>query len=292
MLESYKPSVLNGLLKKHDIHLSKGLGQNFITDGNIVGRIADFAALSPEESVLEIGAGAGALTTMLSRRAGRVIAIEIDRRLIPLLNEVLDGADNVMLIHEDCMKILGTAGFSPSVVVGNLPYYITSPVIMRLLEGPEIPTRMVFMVQREVAERIASPPGSRVYGAISVLTQYHCETELCMDVSREVFLPKPKVDSAVLRLKRRAAREEQPVDEALFAGLVRAGFGQRRKTLRNALTVFFADRGIEAATRDTVFAAADIDPGLRAERLSVEAFIRLANSVYSYMEGARDASGK
>ena len=280
MLDTYKPSVLNALLKKHKIHLSKSLGQNFITDGNIVGQIGDLSDAGPEDTVLEIGAGAGALTAVLARRAGRVITVEIDRRLMPLLEEALEGFENVTVVNEDILKYdLGQLPGGRLIVVGNLPYYITSPVIAKLLASPQNPSRMVFMMQREVAERIAAPPGNKTCGSISILCQYHCEIQFCMEIRQEVFLPRPRVESAVICMTPAEKYRDRFVDEGLFRAVVRAGFGQRRKTLRNALSVLLAGRGIEGTQVETVFRQAEIDPGLRAERLDVSAFLRLTDAI-------------
>ena len=288
MLESYKPSVLSGLLKYHDIHLSKSLGQNFITDGNIVDKIAGLAGLSSADTVLEIGAGAGALTSALCRRAGRVVTVEIDGRLMPLLAETLEGAGNVEIINEDFLKLWdgGIAmgpeqpeRFVPDAVVGNLPYSITSPVVFKLLSGGAMPKRMVFMIQREVAERIIAPAGIKAYGVISVLCRYYCRVELCMGVPKEAFMPRPKVDSAVIRMVPEPGRYKEPADVEVFRSVVKAGFGQRRKTLRNALTGLMGGFGVTGNAMDRIYKDAGVDPGRRAETLEVEEFIRLGDSL-------------
>ncbi|MDR2157046.1 MAG: 16S rRNA (adenine(1518)-N(6)/adenine(1519)-N(6))-dimethyltransferase RsmA [Clostridiales Family XIII bacterium] len=274
MLESWKVSVIRSLMDKHGFRLSKNLGQNLLIDRNIVEKIADFAKLGRDDTVVEIGPGFGALTVALSARAGRVVAVETDRAMIPVLEEVLAGADNVEIVNEDFMKFDIRRAGDGFTLMGNLPYYITTPIVAKMLEGSVKPDRMVFMVQKEVAERIVSPPGSRVYGAISVMAQYYSRATQAADVSRDVFFPKPQVNSAIIVLEPRAPAEGKPQDEELFFRFVRAGFGQRRKMLRNALGVL----GFEKERLDDIFERAGIDSARRAESLGVGEFIALANA--------------
>jgi 16S rRNA (adenine1518-N6/adenine1519-N6)-dimethyltransferase len=276
MLESGKKTVIRGLLDKYGVQLSKNFGQNLLTDRNIIEKIADAAELNGADTVVEIGPGLGAMTVELSRRAGKVIAVEIDRRMIPVLNEVLTDAGNVEIVNEDFMKFdMGRVGGGFK-LMGNLPYYITTPIIAKMLEGSIRPKLMVFMVQREVAQRLVSAPGGKTYGAISVMAQYHSRATYLMDVSREVFLPKPQVDSAVVLLRPQPFEGGKPKDETLFFAVVRAGFGQRRKMLHNALGVL----GMDKDRLTDAFARADIDPSRRAESLSVGEFITLANAIH------------
>ncbi|MDR1953130.1 MAG: 16S rRNA (adenine(1518)-N(6)/adenine(1519)-N(6))-dimethyltransferase RsmA [Clostridiales Family XIII bacterium] len=276
MLETVKKTVARSLLDKYDFKLSKNFGQNLLTDRNIAEKIIAAAELREDDTVVEIGSGLGAMTVELSRQAGRVIAVEIDKKIIPILTEVLTGADNVEIVNEDFMKFDMSGIRGSFKLVGNLPYYITTPIIAKMLEGSVRPDLMVFMVQKEVAERISAAPGSRTYGAISVMAQYHSRVTYLMDVSREVFLPKPNVDSAVLLLRPATFEGEKPKDENLFFAVVRAGFGQRRKMLHNALGVLGADKG----TLTKAFECAGIDPARRAESLGVGEFIALANAIY------------
>jgi 16S rRNA (adenine1518-N6/adenine1519-N6)-dimethyltransferase len=275
MLESCKTTVIRTLMNKYGFKLSKNFGQNLLTDGNIVKKIADAAELCADDTVVEIGPGFGAMTVELSRRADKVIAVEIDRKMIPVLNEVTEGAENIEIINEDFMKFDTQRVPGRFKLVGNLPYYITTPLIMKMLENPVKPELMVFMVQREVAERIVASPGGRVYGAISVMAQYHSRVRYAMDVSREVFLPKPQVDSAVIVLTPGIFEGTQPKDENMFFTVVRAGFGQRRKMLRNALEVI----GLSREALGSAFERANIDPMRRAETLGTEEFIILANAI-------------
>lgn len=275
MLESCKTTVIRTLMNKYGFKLSKNFGQNLLTDGNIVKKIADAAELCADDTVVEIGPGFGAMTVELSRRADKVIAVEIDRKMIPVLNEVTEGAENIEIINEDFMKFDTQRVPGRFKLVGNLPYYITTPLIMKMLENPVKPELMVFMVQREVAERIVASPGGRVYGAISVMAQYHSRVRYAMDVSREVFLPKPQVDSAVIVLTPGIFEGTRPKDENMFFTVVRAGFGQRRKMLRNALEVI----GLSREALGSAFERANIDPMRRAETLGTEEFIILANAI-------------
>ncbi|MDR0851560.1 MAG: 16S rRNA (adenine(1518)-N(6)/adenine(1519)-N(6))-dimethyltransferase RsmA [Clostridiales Family XIII bacterium] len=275
MLDSYKRTVALELQRKHGFQLQKNYGQNLLTDANIIEKIVDAGEISATDTVLEIGPGFGALTTALSRRAGKVIAVEIDRKLIPILEEVLDGAENTEIVTGDFMKYDMRRLPDGFKLMGNLPYYITTPIIGKILEQPATPERMVFMVQKEVAERLCAPPGSKTYGAISVFVQYHCAVSAVMTVSKEVFMPKPNVDSAVIVLKPYPEKPVSPKDEKLFFSIVKAGFGQRRKMIRNAIASAVPSKG----DLDTAFAVTGIDPDTRAERLSVAEFVALADAV-------------
>ena len=279
MIETWKRTELNRLKKAYGLEPSKSLGQNFLADGNIANRIVDAAGVGPEDEVVEIGPGLGALTVPLAERCKRVTAVEIDKKLLPALGAAVAGAGNVEIINEDFLKLEDEAFPDRFVLVGNLPYYITSPLIVRAIELK--PTRCVFMMQREVADRLLSPPGKKTYGSITVLVQHHCEVELVMNVSREVFAPKPGVDSAVLCLTPKTntdgspRADVEPDIETLMFRLVRAGFDMRRKTLRNSLArVGFSEDILLAA-----LAEVDIDPIRRAETLSPEDFYRLAQQL-------------
>ena len=275
MLDSYKKTVIFELQRKYGFYLRKNYGQNLLTDLNIIRKIADAGEISPEDTVVEIGPGFGALTAEISRRAKKVIAIEIDRNLQPVLEEVFADTENIDVVWEDFMKYdigRNPTGFK---LMGNLPYYITTPIIAKILESQRKPERMVFMVQKEVAERICSPPGSKVYGAISVLAQYHCSTEIVMTVSKEVFIPKPDVDSAVMLLKPYEEKAVKVQNEKLFFDIVKAGFGQRRKMIRNSLGTIVEDR----KRLDSAFSASGISPDQRAEELGLAEFAALADAL-------------
>jgi 16S rRNA (adenine1518-N6/adenine1519-N6)-dimethyltransferase len=276
VIDTWKRTELDRLKKAYGLEPSKALGQNFLTDGNIANRIADAAGAGPEDDVVEIGPGLGALTVPLAKRARRVMAVELDKKLLPALGAAVAGAGNVEIVNEDFLKLPAEAFPARFILVGNLPYYITTPLVARAIELS--PVRAVFMMQREVAERLLSAPGKKTYGAITVLVQHHCEAALVLNVSREVFAPKPNVDSAVICLtpKRGAdggpRSEIDPETEALMFRLVRAGFDMRRKTLRNSL----ARTGYPEASLLAALGEAGIDPVRRAETLSPEDFYLLA----------------
>lgn len=273
-----KPTIA-ALTRRHGFHPSKRFGQNLLTDANILNKIADATESDPEDTVLEIGPGFGALTSHLSDRAGKVIAVEVDRRLKPILEESLNGRSNIELQWEDFMRYDLSAVPAGYKVAANLPYYITTPIIMKLLEEENRPALMVFMIQKEVAERLSAKPGGGEYGAITVMVQYHGRVECLMNVSKEVFWPKPKVDSAVIRIRPYETGNGGGIirakEEGTFRAVVRAAFGQRRKMLRNALGVL----GLSREALEASFAKAGIEPTARAETLSVETFIALADAV-------------
>lgn len=279
MTDIYKKSELTRLLEKHGFRVSKSLGQNFLTDKNIIDKIVDALDVTSDDTVVEIGPGVGALTSQLSEIAGEVKSIEIDKKVIPLLNEVLGPeSNNVQIINEDFMKadLNSITGGRPYKLIGNLPYYITTPIIMKVLEEGPKPTSMVFMIQKEVAERLSAKPGKKDYGAITVAAGYYCKVEYCFTVSSQVFVPKPKVDSAVIKLSPFDAPPVSVQDEKMFFSVVRAGFGQRRKTLNNSL------RQIDGITAEQVRSAldnAEIDYMRRAETLDINEFARLSDSV-------------
>lgn len=273
MTDSWKKSEIERLMRAHGLQLSKRYGQNFLTDKNIIEKIADAAELTKDDSVIEIGPGLGALTPFLAQAAARVTAVEIDGRLIPALSEATAGLDNLTIINEDFMKYEWAA---PAKIAGNLPYYITTPIIAKLLEQNRGNiTLSVLMMQKEVAGRLLSPPGNKTYGAISVLVQYYTEPENLFDVSKEVFYPKPKVDSSVIRLRPKDLSADNQKTAALMFRLVRAGFDMRRKTLRNSL----ASAGFPEQDLLSALAAAGIDPSRRAETLSPRDFYALAASL-------------
>lgn len=273
MIETWKRTELDRLRKAYGLDAAKSLGQNFLIDGNIVNKIADAACADPSAHVVEIGPGLGALTVALAKRARRVTAVELDKKVLPALNEVVSGLDNVEIINEDFLKLTESDLPEKYALVGNLPYYITTPILARAVELA--PLRAVFMMQREVADRLLSPPGKKTYGAITVLVRHHCEAELVMNVGRDVFSPKPGVDSAVVCLTPKQRADDfipDPKTEALMFRLVRAGFDMRRKTLRNSLMrTGYAEADLLAALDE-----AGIDKTRRAETLSPEDFYLLA----------------
>lgn len=278
-MKLYASSTIRDIKERYGFKLSKSLGQNFLTDKNIIDKIIDASDITEEDLVIEIGPGIGVLTAEAAQRAKKVVAVEIDRNLIPILQETLAEFSNVEIINQDVLKtdlnqIIESAGCRRARIIGNLPYYITTPIIMGILEGHVRADSITIMMQKEVAERIKSRPGTKAYGALSVAVQYYCTVDSVAVVPKEVFVPVPKVDSAVLRLD---IRREMPValtDEEMFFRCIKAGFGQRRKTLSNSLM------GIGGVTREDVkaaLAACDIDEKRRAETLSLDEFADLAN---------------
>ena len=277
-MELYNPLVIKAIRSKYGFQFSKSLGQNFLTDPGVINGIIEGADIGPNDLVIEIGPGIGVLTQAAAEAAKKVIAIEIDKNLIQILGDTLAAYDNVQVVNQNVLKtdlkklIEEEPGEYESVkVIGNLPYYITTAIIMKLLED-HVPCKSItIMMQREVAERICS--GNRIYGALSVAVQYYSVVSEVMDVPKEKFMPMPKVDSAVLRLD---LREEPPVDlisEKMFFRVVKAGFGQRRKTLLNSL-------GASGYDKDRIRRAlehAGIDPARRAETLSLQEFADIAN---------------
>ena len=281
-MKLYQKTTVKEIQEKYGFNFSRNLGQNFLIDKNIIDKIITGTEIGPQDTVLEIGPGMGVITAEAAAQAKKVIAVEVDKSLLPILAETLVGCDNVRIINEDILKLdidkiiaEETAGGGEAKVIGNLPYYITTPIIMKLLEETTVKS-ITIMMQKEVADRIKAAPGSKIYGAISVAVQYYCQVREILQVSREAFVPVPKVDSTVLRLD---IREEKPVsltDEAMFFKVVRAGFSQRRKTLLNALS------GLEQLGKEEMrefLLSKDIDPGRRAETLSLEEFARIANGL-------------
>lgn len=278
-MKLYAPSTIRDIKERYGFKLSRSLGQNFLTDKNIIDKIMEATEITEEDLVIEIGPGIGVLTAEAARLAKKVVAIEIDRNLIPILQETLGAFDNVEIINQDVLKtdlngIIEEAGCRRTRIIGNLPYYITTPIIMALLENHVKADSITIMMQKEVADRIKSRPGSKAYGALSAAVQYYCTVDSVAVVPREVFVPAPKVDSAVLRLNIRREKPVALIDEDMFFRCIKAGFGQRRKTLSNSLM------GIGGVTREEVraaLAACGIDEKRRAETLSLDEFAALAN---------------
>lgn len=270
---------IRSLLERHGFRFSKKLGQNFLINPSVCPRMAEACGCTPETGVLEIGPGFGVLTRELSLRAGKVVAIELDDRLLPVLAETLAGRDNVEIVSGDCMKLnlaellRNRFGDRPVAVCANLPYYITSPILMNLLESRLPVTGITVMVQKEAAQRLCARPGTREAGAVTLAVQYYAQAETLFSVSRGSFMPAPNVDSAVIRL---TVRREPPCavrDEKQLFRLIRAGFGQRRKTLPNSLSAAgFSREAILAA-----LVASEISPTARAEELTLEQFAALSD---------------
>jgi 16S rRNA (adenine1518-N6/adenine1519-N6)-dimethyltransferase len=276
------PKKTNDLLKKHRLVLKKSLGQNFLVDPNILQKIVGSADLDATKGVLEIGPGIGALTQQLSKTAGKVIAIEIDQRLLPLLEETLAPYPQTTVIHGDILKVeLRTlfqehfGEYARVSVVANLPYYITTPIIMKLLEEKLPLEYIVVMIQKEVASRMSAAPGGKEYGSLSIAVQYYCEPEVVTIVPRTVFIPQPNVDSAVMRLKIRSKPAVEVDDEAFFFDVVQASFVQRRKTIYNNLAVRYFTKETKGQL-EGILQEAGIEPARRGETLSMEEYARLS----------------
>lgn len=270
---------IRSLLERHGFRFSKKLGQNFLINPSVCPRMAEACGCTADTGVLEIGPGFGVLTRELSLRAGKVVAIELDDRLPPVLAETLIGRDNVEIVSGDCMKLDLAAllrekfGDRPVAVCANLPYYITSPILMDLLESRLPVTNITVMVQKEAAQRLCARPGTREAGAVTLAVQYYARAETLFSVSRGSFMPAPNVDSAVIRL---TVRPEPPCavkDEKQLFRLIRAGFGQRRKTLVNSLSA--AGFGREAVL--AALEAAGVAPTARAEELTLEQFAAVSD---------------
>lgn len=276
------PKRTNDLLKKHSLVLKKSLGQNFLVDPNILHKIVSSAELDVRKGVLEIGPGIGALTQQLAKTAGKVIAIEIDQRLLPLLKETLVDYPHASVIHGDILKVElqelfkeHFQGYSQVSVVANLPYYITTPIIMKLLEEKLPLEHIVVMIQKEVANRMSAKPGGKEYGSLSIAVQYYCEPEVVTIVPITVFIPQPNVDSAVMRLKVRQKPAVEVEDEAFFFDVVQSSFVQRRKTIYNNLGVRYFTKETKEQLQG-ILLEAGIEPSRRGETLSMEEYARLS----------------
>ncbi|NLW01967.1 MAG: 16S rRNA (adenine(1518)-N(6)/adenine(1519)-N(6))-dimethyltransferase RsmA [Clostridiaceae bacterium] len=284
----------NEILSKYGLKLTKSLGQNFLTDANIIRKIVDTAEVDKNDLVLEVGPGIGALTARLADRAGRVVAVEIDRRLLGPLSETLGGFENVQVIHADIMRTdlwELTANWKGSLkVVSNLPYYITTPVIMNMLESGIPWDLLVFMVQKEVVSRMVATPGTKDYSALSVAVRYYAEPKLAFQVSRNCFIPKPDVDSAVVKLKKRSLSQPAHLNRKLLFMVIKAAFSQRRKTLLNSLGKQpWLDGGKERLRE--ILRQMGLSEDTRAEVLSVEQFIHLSGELcknYHHKTGKQD----
>lgn len=274
---------LNDRLKKHHITLQKKYGQNFIGDPALLERIATVCDWQPGDRALEIGPGAGTLTRVIAREAEEVLAIEIDRRLAPLLEETLADCANVHLVFTDALKadldalMRDTLGWDGRYkLIANLPYYITTPLIMHVLEDSEKVSELVIMVQKEVGERLCAAPGSKAYGAVTVMVQYAATVARAFDVGRHAFVPAPEVDSTILHLIPYEKRPIQAQNDTVLRRVVKAAFSQRRKTLRNSLSSLGCDKALIKQALE----AAGIKDSRRAETLSVAEFVALADAFY------------
>ena len=274
------------IMETYGLTFKKSLGQNFLTDLNILKKIVAAAEVSEEDDVIEIGPGIGALTEQLAKSAHQVMALEIDSRLIPVLSETLSPYDNVKIVEQDVLKAdlkeliaENFDGRHKIKLVANLPYYITTPIVMHLLEVDVDFETIVVMMQKEVADRLAAGPGTKDYGSLSVAVQYEMDAKIAFIVPKTVFMPQPKVDSAIIALNRKDEKPDVPVDEPFFKKMVRGIFLHRRKSLWNNLQGLY---GKDPATREKLERAlenAGMEKSVRAERLSISQMVRLADSL-------------
>lgn len=275
-------SVIKSVLSRHGFTFSKALGQNFIINPGVCPRIAEEGGAGEGVGVLEVGAGIGVLTAELAKRASKVVCVELDTRLLPVLDETLGEFDNIKIINGDILKVdlhrilEEEFGNMPVVVCANLPYYITSPVIMRLLESRLKIDSVTVMVQKEAAVRLCADVGSRDSGAVTVAVNYYAEAQKLFDVSRGSFMPSPNVDSAVIRLDILKNPPIEVSDEKFFFSMVKAAFSQRRKTASNGIS---AGMGISKPTVIEAIEAADLSPTVRAEVLTMEQLGRLCEEL-------------
>lgn len=275
------------ILAKYGFSLKKSLGQNFLIDPNILRNIVSHAGLSEKTGVIEIGPGIGALTEHLARNAGKVVAFEIDGRLLPVLEDTLSPYDNVTIVHQDILEadLLQVmqdhfADYEDVVVVANLPYYVTTPIIMKFLLGKVPVSGMVVMMQKEVADRITAVPGTKAYGSLSIAIQYYMDAEVAMIVPKTVFMPQPNVESAVLRLTRKETAPAKVIDEDFMFVVSRGSFVQRRKTILNNLQSSLPNGKLKKEVILQAFEQIGMDPGRRGETLTIEEFANLSNALY------------
>ncbi|WP_314581464.1 16S rRNA (adenine(1518)-N(6)/adenine(1519)-N(6))-dimethyltransferase RsmA [uncultured Streptococcus sp.] len=281
-------SVTRAILERHGFTFKKSFGQNFLTDTNILQKIVDTAEIDKKVNVIEIGPGIGALTEFLAESAAEVMAFEIDDRLVPILADTLRDFDNLTVVNQDILKVdlaQYIAEFKnpdlPIKVVANLPYYITTPILMHLIESGIPFSEFVVMMQREVADRISAQPNTKAYGSLSIAVQYYMTAKVAFIVPRTVFVPAPNVDSAILKMVRRDQPAVAVQDEKFFFKVSKASFVHRRKTLWNNLTSYF---GKSEETKGKLTAAlerAELSPSVRGEALSLEEFARLADALKS-----------
>lgn len=277
------------ILKKYGFSFKKSLGQNFLIDPNILRNIVSHADLTKDSAAIEVGPGIGALTEHLARQAGKVMSFEIDQRLLPVLEDTLSPYDNVKIVHSDILKadvkgLIDTelAGFKDIMVVANLPYYVTTPILMKLLTE-NLPLRgFVVMMQKEVADRISAKPGTKAYGSLSIAVQYYCTAEVAMIVPKTVFMPQPNVDSAVLKLIRHEEPPVSVIDEDFFFSVTRAAFAQRRKTLLNNLQSQLPNGKAKKEDILRALEQAGVEPTRRGETLSIAEFGALADALHPY----------
>lgn len=280
-MDLYDYNTVKRILSKHGFTFSKALGQNFLINPDVCPQMAESLSADENTGVLEVGPGIGVLTKELSRVAGRVVSVELDKRLFPVLDETLAEFDNLEIINADVMEIdlnklieEKFSGCSSVKVCANLPYYITSPVIMTLLESKLPVDEIVVMVQKEAGERLCAEVGSRMAGAVTVAVNYYADSEILFDVNRNSFMPSPKVDSVVIRLAVRKNSKFEVSNEKKFFSLVKCAFSQRRKTALNSIS---NTMGVPKDKISAVFTELGLDTNIRAEKLTMNDFINIAD---------------
>ena len=281
-------SVTRAILERHGFTFKKSFGQNFLTDTNILQKIVDTAEVDKKVNVIEIGPGIGALTEFLAESAAEVMAFEIDDRLVPILADTLRDFDNVTVVNQDILKVdlaQYIAEFKnpdlPIKVVANLPYYITTPILMHLIESGIPFSEFVVMMQKEVADRISAQPNTKAYGSLSIAVQYYMTAKVAFIVPRTVFVPAPNVDSAILKMVRRDQPAVEVQDEKFFFKVTKASFVHRRKTLWNNLTSYFGKSEEVKAKLENALAKANLVANVRGEALDLVAFARLSDALKS-----------
>lgn len=276
------------IMETYGLTFKKSLGQNFLTDLNILKKIVAAAEVGEEDDVIEIGPGIGALTEQLAKSAHQVMALEIDSRLIPVLSETLSPYDNVKIVEQDVLKAdlkeliaQNFDGRHKIKLVANLPYYITTPIVMHLLEVDVDFETIVVMMQKEVADRLAAQPGTKDYGSLSVAVQYEMDAKIAFIVPKTVFMPQPKVDSAIIALNRKDEKPDVPVDEPFFKKMVKGIFLHRRKSLWNNLQGLYGKDPLTKEKLEHALKNAEIEKSVRAERLSISQMVRLADNLFA-----------
>ena len=282
-MELSSPAMIKSILVRHGIKLSKSLGQNFITDPDVCPRMASECGACPGIGVLEIGPGLGVLTDSLARRAGKIVSVELDKQFIPVLNETLHGLNNVDIVQGDALKIdikkliSSKFGSMEVIVCANLPYYITSPIIMRFLEEHIPVSSITAMVQEEAANRLCAEPGTRECGAVSAAVRYYSSPHILFKVPRTSFYPQPNVDSAVIKFDILKRPPVETKDEKLFFSVIKSAFCRRRKTVLNSVS---GGLNIEKQELSDIMCKSGIKQNLRAEQLTLKDFAALSNALY------------
>lgn len=289
-IEIANPTRTRAIMETYGLNLKKSLGQNFLTDINVLHKIVNAAEITEADDVIEVGPGIGALTEQLAKRAHQVLAFEIDDRLIPVLEETLSPYSNVTVIQQDILKVNLAEkiseyfdGHHQVKLVANLPYYITTPIIMHLLEDDLNLSAIVVMMQKEVAQRLTAKPGTKDYGSLSIAVQYYTKATISFIVPKTVFVPQPKIDSAVVCLNPRTPAE-CPKDEKAFMQLVKGSFAHRRKSLWNNLIGMYGKNDQVKRSLEETLNKVNIDKAIRAEQLTISEFIKLSNALQQNIE--------